>query len=87
MPGFEFGDKIDGIKTREDLVRFIQELRAAYTNKSFTWDNNNLDSFLDALAAWTHDMDGYYKHKGMEPPKEPTWRTFADMLMAATMYE
>lgn len=33
------------------------------------------------------DMDQYYKNTGQEPPVNPTWKTFADMLYASRIYE
>jgi len=51
------------------------------------WENSDLPSFLDGLARWVADMDGYYKNAKIPPAEEPNWKLLADMLMAATMYE
>ena len=52
-----------------------------------TWENTNLESFLEALGSWVEDMDGYYINQGKPVPTQPDWKIAADMLMAATMYE
>jgi hypothetical protein len=79
--------RIAEIKTHKDLSVFIGELYEDFLNDGDSWENHKLDRFLEALAAWTNDMDGYYKNIGSEVPTEPKWGTFANMLVAATMYE
>ena len=79
--------RIEGIKTHKDMSVFIGELHQDFLANSESWENRTLSNFLEALAAWTNDMDGYYLNIGSEVPTEPKWSTFADMLIAATMYE
>jgi len=50
-------------------------------------ENDTLDSFLEALAAWTDEMDGYYRNMNEDAPVTLQWKTIADMLMAASIYE
>jgi hypothetical protein len=78
---------IKGIKTRDDLVNFIKALKDDYDKEGSDWENRDLGRFLEALAAWTNSMDGYYKNHGMPIPETPSWKTIADMLIAATMQE
>ena len=87
MSSIDLRDLLKKTETRDDLVTFIRVLKTDYEKGSQKWANDNLGSFLEALAAWTHDMDGYYKNQGIATPQAPSWKTFADMLMAATMYE
>jgi hypothetical protein len=79
--------RIEEIKTHKDLSVFIGELHEDFQVNSESWENSTLSNFLEALAAWTDAMDGYYKNIGSEAPVEPKWSTFANMLVAATMYE
>jgi len=44
------------------------------------WENPDLGRFLDAMVAWTDDM-------GERVPTAASWRTFAEMLCAAKVYE
>jgi hypothetical protein len=43
------------------------------------WENPDLGRFLEAMHAWMEDNERIGTH--------PSWRTFADMLMAAKIYE
>ena len=79
--------RIDAIKTREDLAVFIEELRQDLRENSASWENPDLPRFLDALSAWTSSMDGFYRNSGRSLPIAPEWKTFAEMLVAAKIYE
>lgn len=80
-------DKIPKIHTRHDLASFITDLAADLRRNPDEWENVTLESFLEALARWTSDMDGYYLNRNEEVPLTPQWKTFADMLAAASVYE
>mgnify|MGYP001553364713 CR=1 FL=1 len=72
---------------REELAEFIKTLVAEHRSDSKAWANHELVDFLEAMAAWVEDMDGYYVNCGEDPPEMPSWRTFADILAAARSYE
>ena len=42
---------------------------------------------LEAIESWTDDMEGYYENTNQPIPQNINWKIFADILMAATMYE
>jgi hypothetical protein len=75
------------IHSRQDLVDFIRALRSDCSTRPGWWENHDLGSFLDALADWTEDMEGYYRNRGEPVPTCPSWRTLGEMLMAAAVYE
>ncbi len=77
----------EGIATREDLVKFVEALSNESSSASKNWENKDLPSFLEAMAAWIEDMDGYYQNKGESMPSQPSWKTIGEILKAATMYE
>lgn len=79
-------DQIGNIGSREDLAEFVVELRKSLRNGQ-QWKNRDLDAFLDAMSAWIEDMDGYFENIGEPCPNQPTWRTFAQILAAAAIYE
>jgi len=79
--------RIDAIKTREDLASFIEELGRDLDTDPNGWENPDLPRFLDALAAWTRAMDACCQNQGKAAPTSPEWKTFAEMLVAARMYE
>ena len=79
--------QINDINTREDLVRFIDEMRSTYKKNKGAWSNKDLPSYLEAMSAWIGDMDGYYENINETLPDKPTWKMFAQILAAATIYE
>jgi hypothetical protein len=80
-------DQLEKIRTREDLIVFLQELHQDHRDNPQARENNTLERFLEALAAWTQDMGGFYLNQKKPVPEHPEWKTFAHMLWAATMYE
>lgn len=80
-------DQVSRISSREDFVAFVRALRADLEAAPGEWENDTLERFLEAVAAWTHDMDGYFRNRGEPVPKQPDWRTFGQILIAAKHYE
>jgi len=72
---------------REEFVALVRGMVRDLKKNPDAWENRNLDSFLDALAAWVEDMDGYYLNAGEPVPEHPTWKTLGKMLLAARIYE
>ena len=79
-------DRVKNISNREDLARFVEEMSKALKNGE-RWENRDLKSFLEAMAAWIEDMDGYFENQGEPCPTSPSWKTFAQILAASTVYE
>jgi hypothetical protein len=77
----------ENIATREDLVKFVEDLANEASSVSKNWENEDLPSFLMAIAAWIDDMDGIYQNKGERVPSQPSWKTIGEILKAATIYE
>ena len=75
------------IRSREDLAAFVRSLHNDFHDNRQMWENDTLDRFLDALAAWVEDMGGYYRKQRKELHDHPAWKTLADMLIAARQYE
>jgi hypothetical protein len=83
----EIYQRVNEINSRHDLVEFIQALRDHLLLRGDTWENPTLESFLEALAAWSADMDGFFQNRGEQVPLQPSWRLIGQMLLAATVYE
>lgn len=73
--------------TREDVVAFLRNLCDSLETSPEEWENPTLSSYLDAMAAWIDDMDGYYANRGEAPPTDLTWGILRDILSAAKVYE
>ncbi len=66
------------ISTKDELVRFIANLREDLAHNDGEWENVTLEAYLEAMEAWIDDSEF-----GDEPP----WRMFAKVLFAAGRYE
>lgn len=78
-------EQVDRIKSREDFVAFVRALQAQLAEAPGAWENRDLPSFLEGLAAWVEDMVGCYKSAG--EPVPPTGKTLGQILLAARIYE
>jgi uncharacterized NAD(P)/FAD-binding protein YdhS len=79
--------RVDTITSRADFVRFVRDLCTEIESSAENWENSDLRSYLEAMAAWTEDMDGYYRNSGQSLPQQPSWKILAEILLAARVYE
>jgi len=78
------------IKSRSEFVFFLNSLVIDFKANKESWSNKTLEDFLEALESWADDMDGYYENMGLSDNLNldaVNWRVFADLLMAARVYE
>jgi hypothetical protein len=75
------------VRTREDLVGFLDAFHADFTVNRGSWENSDLASFLEAMAAWSQSMEGFYENTGEDIASVTPWRMLADLLMAGRVYE
>jgi len=80
-------EAVRNVQTRDDFVRFLTKLQADLRDNRDQWANADLASFLEAMAAWVQDSEGFYQNTGQRAADLPPWRLFADILMASRMYE
>jgi hypothetical protein len=74
------------IESRQELIDLIFKLLDE--NDAVEWPNETAHSFLQALAAWLNDAEGFYKNiKEARDPNAASWQLFADALQAASVYE
>ncbi|MDW2878258.1 MULTISPECIES: DUF7660 family protein [Bacillaceae] len=83
----ELYEKVDKVKSREDLIKFIKHLRTDLQTNRAEWENITLEDYLEAMEDWVKDMDGYYLNTNQPVPEQPSWKTIADILFASRMYE
>ncbi|MEU2550810.1 hypothetical protein ABZ589_03740 [Streptomyces sp. NPDC013313] len=77
----------DHVASREDLAAFVRSLCSNYIDEGASWSNADLSAFLEALAAWIDDADGWYSNAGRPMPSNGDWSFFARALRAASVYE
>jgi hypothetical protein len=76
------------VTDRQTFIEFIDLLRQDFLNNPKSWENDRLDSFLEALSSYANDVQGYYDNtKQNINADKPDWQTFADIFKGATMYE
>ena len=76
------------VATKDDFVALVKALLANFKQHPEEWDNDALESFLCGLAGFAQNSEGYYANIGVvSDPAQPSWRTFADFLLAARVYE
>lgn len=83
----ELIENLEQIESHKDLSRFVEKLHLDYLNNPDSWENSDLASFLQAMAAFVEDIDGYYKNTKQIMPDQKVWRTFARILYASKIYE
>ena len=91
----KLNEMLEKVDSKESFLEFVAALRtdlassrdeelarpsSPYSPDAFDWENPELGRFLEAMQAWTEDM-------GERVPATPSWRTFAQMLIAAKGYE
>lgn len=78
----------EGTTNRQEFERFLEMLASDFRDNRGEWDNAKLEEFLAGLAHFARDMDGYFANRGQNiDTSSPSWALFAQMLVAATVYE
>ena len=67
------------VKTKKDLINFINLLKQDYLDNQQEWENTSIDTFLDAMEAWASATNLLLE--------EPKWSEFAKILYAGSRYE
>ena len=75
------------IVTKEDFIKLVEFLSANAKSNLDEWENKDLPSYLEAMASWVEDMDGYYLNQKLPIPENINWAFIANILMAAKVYE
>lgn len=83
----DFNKKINEINSKEDFVNFVELLVANLNSNPNEWVNTTLSEYLEGVASWTEDMEGYYHNNNNPVPESVNWKVFANILIAAKMYE
>ena len=80
-------NSFEQVDSKESFLKFIHALIKDYKNNPNDWQHITVDNYLEAIAAWTADMNGYYKGMNIPVPEHIDWKIFAHILMAASVYE
>lgn len=80
-------NEIEKVNTKEDFLRFLELLIEDYRLEKDSWENKDLGNYLEAMYSWIEDMEGYFEYIKMPAPQKVDWKFFANVLIAATIYE
>ena len=70
------------------FIKFLDLLRKYFLHNPESWENNTLPDFLEALSAYTKDIQGYCDNiKQNVNADKPDCTTFTDIFKRATIYE
>jgi hypothetical protein len=83
----ELEQKVEKIKSKEDFIEFVETLIKSLKEAPGEWENKTLEDYLLGIQSWTEDMEGYYINNNLPIPEGVNWKVFADILIAAKMYE
>jgi len=75
------------VESREDFIAFAQQLAKDFDGHPDEWENLNAGTYLEATARRMEDIDGYNRKFGHPISTTPTWRLFAEILIAGKYYE
>ncbi|MNE67105.1 hypothetical protein D3C87_481850 [compost metagenome] len=76
------------VTDRTSFIKFLDLLHQDLLRHPETWENKTLPDFLEAVAAYTEDIQGYYDNTEANVDAEKAaWSTFADIFKGAKVYE
>lgn len=78
---------IDTVNSHGSFVKFTTALLEHLKEHPSDWENPTLDSFLEAMAAWTTDAEGTYILNDTYEGEPINWRFAAQLLLSASSYE
>ncbi len=78
MDIYDFAKKIE---SKTDFEEFLKMLTHDLKVSKGDWPNNTLNSFIEGLYGYN------YNSKNDTNKLEPSWKVFAEMLLAARVYE
>ncbi|GAA4321033.1 DUF7660 family protein [Flaviaesturariibacter amylovorans] len=79
--------EVNKIGNKNDFLKFVELLITDLRKNPSEWENKTLESYLEAIINWTEDMEGYYQNNDIPLPENISWKVFANILIAAKVYE
>ena len=83
----ELINKYESLNSKEDFISFVELLITDLKSNPGEWENNTLETYLEAIISCTEDLEGYYLNNNLPIPQNVNWKVFANILITAKMYE
>jgi len=83
-------EKVNDFKVtdRQTFIQFLDLLRQDFLENRESWESKTIPDFLEALSAYTEDIQGYYDNMKQDVNADmANWSTFADIFKGAKIYE
>jgi len=76
------------VENRKEFIDFIEKMSRDLRENPENWENKSLEDFLEAVASYAADIQGYYDNtKQNIDADKADWQTFADIFRGARIYE
>lgn len=76
------------VTNRQSFIRFLELLHQDFLENESEWENHTLSNFLEALAAYAMDIQGFYDNTNQNINADTaSWKVFADIIRGAKIYE
>ena len=76
------------VTDRQSFIKFLDLLCKDFLDNPESWENKSVPDFLEALRAYTEDIQVYYYNTNQNiNADQPRWSTFTDIFKGATIYE
>ena len=80
-------DRINKMKSKEELIDFLEFLSKDRVQKKDEWYNNTIEDYLAAISSWIEDMEGYYENFNLPIPNHVNWSFIATLFYVGKIYE
>ena len=82
-----FNEIINSVNSKDDFLKFMEQLKHDKQNNCGEWENTDIESYIEGIASWVEDMEGYYNNMNYEMPQNIDWKFIATLLYIGKIYE
>lgn len=76
------------VDSKEEFLELLDLLGRDARSNLKEWENDTVERYIEAMLAWATSMENYYRGRALDiDTSKPSWRIFADLLLAARVYE
>ena len=77
-------DQIESVKDTDSFARFLNALAKDFKDNSDEWQNQNIEDYLESIAAWIHDWTDLH---GNDEFEQLDLKELAKIFYAGKIYE
>ena len=84
MPSEDVLNAAEKVNSFESFLKFMKVLEVDFVENGSCWENQTIDMFLEASAAWANDTKSEITDSNIHTA---TWQNFARILSSGIIYE